>query len=265
MPFPDAPRVIYEKNPLETVICQLQFPAILKISAEAPAAFQDSLRKQYPLFKEKPPLDFAGGLPPEISTLIAKGLPFDIGSTAYDFTSADEEWTVSLSRDFLALTARRYQQWESFREHLNTALQALAKHYSPAFFTRIGLRYRDIIRRSVLGLEGNGWKELLRPQIAGALASPEIADDVERAGHEFLIRLPDGLSHVQAQHGLVQDAGTKEVCYLIDCDFFLQQKTEITDALERLDFLNRNGRLFFRWCITDTLHQAMGPRLIHSH
>jgi uncharacterized protein (TIGR04255 family) len=66
MPFPDAPRVIYEKNPLETVICQLRFPAILQISATPPVAFQDSVRKVYPLFQEKPPLDIAGGCPPTL-------------------------------------------------------------------------------------------------------------------------------------------------------------------------------------------------------
>jgi uncharacterized protein (TIGR04255 family) len=265
MPFPEAPRVIYEKNPLETVICQLQFPAVLKISAAPPVAFQDSVRRAYPLFKEKPPLDIAGGLPPEIANLIAKGLPFSTASTAYDFTSADEKWTLSLSRDFLALTTSRYERWEAFREHLDGALRALMEHYSPAFFTRVGLRYRDIIRRSALGLEGKDWKELLRSHIAGALASTDVAAEVEHTGHEILMRLPDGQSHVLAHHGLVQDAGTKEVCYLIDCDFFLQRKTETTDALRRLNFLNHNGRLFFRWCITDRLHEAMGPRLVHGH
>jgi uncharacterized protein (TIGR04255 family) len=265
MPFPDVPRVIYEKNPLETVICQLQFPAILQISSALPAAFQESMRGTYPLFKEKTLLDLTGGLPPQIASLIAKGLPFNAASTTYEFTSADEQWTLTLARDSLALTARRYERWESFKEHLMEAVQALTEHYSPAFFTRIGLRYRDIIRRSALGLGGSSWKELLRPHIVGALASPDVAEEVVRTGHEILIRLPDGLSHVLAHHGLVQDAGTQEVCYLIDCDFFLEQRTETADAFPRLDFLNYNGRLFFRWCITDALHKAMGPRPVHGN
>jgi uncharacterized protein (TIGR04255 family) len=265
MPFPDAPRVIYEKNPLEAVICQLQFPAVLKISSAPPAAFQDSVREAYPLFKEKPLLDIGGGVPSEIANLLAKGLPFSTGGTAYEFTSADGQWTLSLTRDYLALTARRYERWEMFKEHLQAALQALSEHYAPAFFTRIGLRYRDIIRRSSLGLEGASWKELLCPHIAGALASPDVAAEVEHTAHEVVIRLPDGLSRALAHHGLVQDTGTKEVCYLIDCDFFLDQRTETTDVPARLDFLNYQARLFFRWCITNPLHEAMGPRPIHGH
>jgi hypothetical protein len=44
-PFPESERIIYAKNPLESVICQLRFPAILKISSEPPVEFQETLRK----------------------------------------------------------------------------------------------------------------------------------------------------------------------------------------------------------------------------
>jgi uncharacterized protein (TIGR04255 family) len=265
MSFPEVPRVIYDKNPLEEVICQVQFPTILKIGTHPPAEFQDSVREAYPLLTEKPSVDITADLPSPIANLLAKGWPFGPAGAAFDFSSADGFWTVALTRAFLALTTRRYERWEEFKEHLKGPLQALTEHYSPAFFTRVGLRYRDIIRRSALGLEGVRWKDLLCPHIAGVLASPDAAEDVEHTAHEIVILLPDGLSRVRAHHGLVQDAETKEACYLIDCDFFLDQRTEITDALARLDFLNYQGRLFFRWCITNRLHEAMGPRPIHGH
>ena len=37
-PFPDTPRVVYNKNPLFEVLCQLRFPHILRIETEIPAA-----------------------------------------------------------------------------------------------------------------------------------------------------------------------------------------------------------------------------------
>ena len=42
--FSNEPRCIYRKNQLAEVICQLRFPEILKISAEAPVAFQEAIR-----------------------------------------------------------------------------------------------------------------------------------------------------------------------------------------------------------------------------
>ena len=53
MPFPNVPRVTYRNNPLVQVICQLRFPPILKIDAEVPADFQESIRKDFPKFSER--------------------------------------------------------------------------------------------------------------------------------------------------------------------------------------------------------------------
>ena len=52
MPFPDSERVIYQRNPLLEVICQLRFPSILRIDSEAPAVFQERVRKEYPMYQE---------------------------------------------------------------------------------------------------------------------------------------------------------------------------------------------------------------------
>ncbi len=53
MPFPEVQRVIYRKNPLEQVICQFRFPAILRIDTETPADFQERIRNDFPQFAEQ--------------------------------------------------------------------------------------------------------------------------------------------------------------------------------------------------------------------
>ena len=53
MPFPEVKRVIYKKNPLDRVICQLRFAPILKIDAEIPADFQEMIRADFPNYSEK--------------------------------------------------------------------------------------------------------------------------------------------------------------------------------------------------------------------
>ena len=80
-PFSESERVIYTKNPLESVICQLRFPVILRIGAKPPVEFQEALRKDYPLFREIPPLDIGTGLPPELSTIMSKLLPNPSGES----------------------------------------------------------------------------------------------------------------------------------------------------------------------------------------
>jgi uncharacterized protein (TIGR04255 family) len=70
MLFPDVPRVIYEVNPLEEVICQLRFLPVLKIDTEPPAGFQEEIRAEYPLYESKSPLRLPAGLPSSLVQMI---------------------------------------------------------------------------------------------------------------------------------------------------------------------------------------------------
>jgi uncharacterized protein (TIGR04255 family) len=70
MAFPEAPRVIYEKNPLDEVLCQLRFPTVLKIDAEPPAAFQELIRADYPFYERKPTFKLPPGLPAGVAQMV---------------------------------------------------------------------------------------------------------------------------------------------------------------------------------------------------
>jgi uncharacterized protein (TIGR04255 family) len=265
MPFPDSPRVIYKINPLEQVICQLAYPAILSIASEAPAKFQEVIRKEYPVYAEK--LEGIPELLPEAGQQFPRELMklLSISGTnrLYEFASADGNWTITLTTSSLALTARRYSRWEEFRAHLQSPFDALVSVYSPAFLSRIGLRYQDVIRRSALDLKDTSWLELIQPHIAGVLASPDMQDgSVKSTLSTVEIHLGDGHGLVRIVHGLAEAASNGEICYLIDSDYFTTQRTEIKDALTTLDFFNKQSGRLFRWCITEKLHQKMEPQSI---
>lgn len=82
MPFPPTPRVRYELNPIQEVICQLRYPPILRIGAEAPAAFQEVIRKDYPLYSSvRPELLRGVSLPYAISVTNGGDLGWDHQAT----------------------------------------------------------------------------------------------------------------------------------------------------------------------------------------
>jgi len=263
MPFPESPRVIYEKNPLAEVICQLRFPAILRIDSEIPAEYQERLRDEYPIFSEVAHQDVKLNLPPEIEKLVGAGgsmLSFR-GRATYDFVSADGLWKVQLSREALTLFTGQYERWEQFKDHLKNAVKALVDVYSPSFYTRVGLRYKDVIRRSSLGLSEVEWSELLKPHIAGELSSADIAEDIVFLANQTRVRMENDETQVLINHGLGTNQDN-ERCYLIDSDFSVERRTEVKDALQVLDYFNRQAGRLFRWCITDRLHEAMHPQLL---
>jgi uncharacterized protein (TIGR04255 family) len=257
MPLPTSDRVVYETDTLAEVICQLRFPPILRIEKETPADFQDRIRKEYPLFREQTGIATPPGLPKEIANILKAQQK---QPASYEFLSEDGSHVLTLNRDFLALKSSNYGSWrESFRAKLEASVNALTEVYSPAFFSRIGLRYVNVIDRERLKLKDANWKDLLREHIAGELNDSDIASGIFLLAHETGFLLEDVPGKVTLRHGLSTHEKSGAQAFIIDSDFHIDDRTEIPDAFSRLDEFNiRAGRLF-RWCITDRLHTAMEP------
>jgi len=263
MPFPERKRVVYKKNPLDRVICQLRFPAILRIETEIPAEFQERIRRDFPNFIEKS--EFQVEMPmgtPGQSTL---EFPIQLSpkpNKNYQFSSENESWVFNLTRSFVALTSSNYTRWEQFKVKLSNPLKAFLEIYSPEYFPRIGLRYIDIIKRSKLGLDDVSWNELLQPYVLGMLSTDNVGKNIASYECKNEIKLEDETSVVRIITSLIQETETGEVCFLIDSDFFTTAKTTIDDAINKLDYFNTRGSRLIQWCITERLHNAMEPETL---
>ena len=261
MLFPETERVIYAVNPLEQVICQLRFPTILKIEAETPAGFQERIREQFPQYQEKS--EFAAILPPELVQILSQEVIQSLkpSQKVYEFATNDGSLTVRLSSGFVSLTSSRYERWEGFYGGLQIALYALKEVYAPDHFTRIGLRYRNLIQKDVLELQDAEWPELLSENLIRELATPGIGEAIEDIAYRILLRVGAGPERVHIQHGYAKHPETNQIIgYGIDSDFFVEGETNVADAIDQLVEFNRLNRRLFRWCITDRLHDAMGPQ-----
>ena len=233
MPFPEAKRVIYNKNPLDEVISQLKFQPILQIDKEIPADFQDKIRNFFPKYSETP--ETLVEVPREIRTQvpdeILKNMFPTSGGKNYAFASEDDHWKVNLTRSFVALSTNKYLRWEEFREKIQIVLDALENSYKPSYFTRIGLRYIDIIRRSELKLENENWNFLLNEFVLGVLSSKDIGQHVENFENKYEIRLSDDASIVRVITKFVKYIDNEEIGFMIDSDFYCTERTEIKNAI----------------------------------
>ncbi len=261
MQFPEAERVIYTVNPLEQVICQLRFPPILRIQAETPAGFQEHIRSEFPQYQEK--TEFAAILPPELVQVLNQEEIQSLkpSQKLYVFASSDETLAVGLTSGSVSLTSSNYERWESYIDRLKLVLDALKEEYNPAHFTRIGLRYRNLIQREVLELQDVEWPDLLNKNLVRELATPGMAEAIEDIAHRILLRVDASQVKVHIQHGLARDPDTNQfVGYGIDSDFFIEGETDVDAASDKLVEFNQHNRRLFRWCISDRLHFAMEPR-----
>ena len=265
MTFPESPRVIYKQNPLEEVLCQLRFPTILEIKTVDPAAFQNEIRSRYPLYSKEGDdslLSGSLGLPKEVADIVAQFPIARRESVTHKFLTESSERYISLAPEFLAVTETDYTRWEDFKAQIALAMKAVETEYHPSFYSRIGLRYVDIIDKANIGLSEATWDSLINPAVIGMLGAPDVGDRVREISSIVLIELDDEVVRgggVRVRHGLVKAEDDREV-YKIDVDSFTAERSGSKDVLRILDIFNRLAGNFFRWAITDKLRDALGPR-----
>lgn len=264
MKLPDYKRVIYQKKPLIEVVCQLRFPTILKIGNQDPVEFQEEIRFEYPLFEATKSI----GIPAELFRLIQQiGSPLNSQDPVYNFRTENLKWQLSLNKDFIAISTTDYEKYEDFRAKFKKAVEIFEKIYNPSFYSRVGLKYRDLIVRSNLNLLDKDWTDLIQPWIVDELHNPQFSGSVKTIMKNLLIATDDG--YVQFNHGLVmaQDPESKlqELAYLLDTDLFVEGKIKQDNVWNTLDKFKQTAGQFFRWCITEKLHEAMEPRPIKAN
>lgn len=155
-----AERVKYGRSPLIETIYQLRFPTILSINSEQPVDFQSKIREKYPFFEQTV-------MPEQQMMFSNEGVPSELRIRPinnYQFVTEDGNSKINLTSSFIAFSTVRYDRWEEFSKDIDDILPTFIDIYKPKFYTRIGLRYKDIIIRSKLGLEDKKWTELLKPR-----------------------------------------------------------------------------------------------------
>jgi uncharacterized protein (TIGR04255 family) len=256
MVFPVSERVVYNKNPLTQVICQLRFPPILTILAKEPADFQEKVRSAgYPFYQKT-----VAAVPQEIARVLGQlsipGAP--PASPVHKFLGEDRTSEINLTQEVLAVATTKYLRWQQFESTIRLGMQALEAVYHPAFYLRSGLRYRNIIDRAKLSLGETPWSELVRDQIIGLLADQSLSGRITSVRSQAVIRLETSHEFMSLRHGFVP-LPTGSQGYVIDADFYTDEKQSGESVFDALGRLHREAGNFFRWSILEKLSDALGP------
>ena len=229
----------YHHSPFLTVLCHLQFPPILTISRDLPAAFQEKLRKDFPLFQ--PTQDRRG----------------------YRLGSQDGADAIILTSDSLVVSTNHYSGWQEFQMSIAAAVDALQSCYEPVFCARTSLRFQGLLRPTRYGLTNIQWASLINAKVLGPFSLPGQKGQLQGSRHEVVVTLPPGTNRFRLAHGFVevrepgQAAQPGEPAYLLDQDYFTTQQVEWHALMATLEQFEQEAGEFFRLCVSDHLHQAM--------
>lgn len=268
MRFTRNRRVRYRNNPLEQVVAQVRFSAVLKLLNEPPSAFQEAMLTDYPgvqvIKTEGISFSMMAGSTPQHSTEVS----------AYLFSTADGRYTAEVKAESLTLTTTRYEGWEAFWPRFQRLLETFFGLYPVGQINRIGLRYVDVMDREANGLAGVAWADLICSELLGPLSSGHIPADVVGAAQTFyLLSLDDGAAlSLRAGLGIKQDnpaetgLNSPRQVFVIDSDFHAPREGydfHLSSAIDGLrsrfcDFNVQAGGLF-EWAASERLKSVLGP------
>jgi uncharacterized protein (TIGR04255 family) len=269
MKIEESERIVYAHNPLAEVVCQVRYEPVQETAATGVDEFRaDFAAHGYSNHSTEVSVQFShafnlDGTTPQSPTVTPQGI-------IHHFQSEDGIWRISFGPEFLALTCLKYQSWDEFLPRLLLAIKTLQDPLSMAKPIRLGLRYKDVIEREPLGLNGAAWHELIQPFLLGPMMPDALAagqtvpeQDVGHLLSQSLLRLEGCMLVLQSSLLTAQDEQRR--AFLIDMDFF-NEGTLNPDVLRapeqlgaQLEGLHTYAGALFRRCITERLHHALRP------
>ena len=93
---------------------------------------------------------------------------------------------------------------------------------------------------------------------------PELDGHLDESVGQALIRLPRFGGKVRMNFGIATAVDTAEKSFLIDSDFYSDERTTTDAIYDTLNYFNKQSGRLFRWCVTDRLQDAMRPQPVDS-
>ena len=224
----------YDKNFIRLAVCELRFPTLLELETTAPRIFTRALRSEFPTYEKRTALSAT-----QENTIV--------GATQHTYLSKKSRWTVSVRSTALSLETSRYDSFEDFKKRLAFVLNAAKEMIDSDFFTRVGLRYQNVLPYKRDDISSWVNRDLVAPLAAGTFG------DVDEHWQRVRGVTQEGYSYI-FQHG-VSVGPTPE--YVLDIDFFVED-LQFSDTLQTVEGLHRCAFAMFCWSLGSVAKAQLG-------
>lgn len=226
----------YKRNFLQQAVCELRFPTLMELGeSRPPASLVSALRKEYPHLE----------LGNEVTLGIGVGAAG--ANNTHIFRSAKLTWTVSLKQSAVSIETTAYTDYANMKERVLRVVEAASKIIDSDFFTRIGLRYINVIDSGTNPVDG--W---VNPDLVAPIRSGHFNEINEYAG-KLQVATSDG--GCLLQHGIrlkpQQRGEPVPPDYVLDIDTFRNEVT-LSETGAVLDGMHAQAFNVFDW--------ALGPK-----
>jgi uncharacterized protein (TIGR04255 family) len=234
---PAVPQAHYSKNLIATAVCELRFPVMFELDDGRPSPdFARALRKDYPNYAFRKDIALGEG-----------GMAHVPG---HAFSSKNKKWTIVLRNSALTLETSNYESYEDFESRLAVLIEASQKAIDSDFYTRVGLRYINLL--PVNAPDVSGW---VNPNLAGPLATGVYGDVLELWQR---VRGRTDIGGYNFSHG-VQQAAEGPSKYVLDIDFFRDDAVDLKETRSLVRKLHDQAFSLFVWTLGPKALSHLGP------
>lgn len=226
----------YKRNFLKKAVCELRFPTLLELGGPTPPpSLVNALRKEYPHLEtaNEVTLGFTGST--------------NGSSHVHTFRSAKQTWAISIKQSSLTIETTAYTEYAEMKKRILGIVGAAQKTIDTDFFTRVGLRYINVIETKFD--PADGW---VNPVLVAPIQQRAFANIHEFAGKIFLTAEDGGCL---LQHGIriMPKSKGESVApeYFIDVDTF-RNETALHDVADVIHVMHAQAFDVFDW--------ALGPK-----
>lgn len=226
----------YKRNFLRQAVCELRFPTLMELGgSRPPAAFVSALRKEYPHLE------------------LANEVTFGIGAGGAEsnhthiFRSSKLKWSVSLKQNAVTVETSNYSEYADLKQRVLYVVKAARSVIDSDFFTRVGLRYINVIE---CGSDDpvSGW---VNPDLIAPMHNENFTGISEYAGRLSLLAADGGCL---LQHGLqlVNTGRSKPLKpeYVVDIDAY-RNEVDVEHVEMAIDIMHAQAFDIFDWSLGD--------------
>lgn len=229
----------FERNFIKTATCELRFPILLDLENRPPAKLASALRKEYPHYDKHANVNVRPGAGP-VET-----------ENLYVFSARGGSWSVTFKSSSIALETNQYSGFKEFSERLSDVLNKTDAVIDSDFFTRVGLRYINI-----LPVDQEDLKDWVNEALVGPLVGRNYGK-VDIFHQEVVGRSEHG--SFSFRHGIGGGKEPGKTHYVIDFDFFKEDVPE-DEAEQLVERLHEEGFSFFLWTLGTKGIERLGQR-----
>lgn len=237
----------FPRNFIRQAVCELRFPTLMSLGgAKPPEKFVAALRKRFPISET-------------INEVTVGAGQSSVTSHAHQFKSTKLVWTASLKQSAVVLESMRYSTYADFRERAQDVLDAALLVIDSDFFTRVGLRYINVVPTDEAPMTEWINPALVQPLIGhGFTGISEFAGKLAMSAEDGGCLLQHGVSIKGDEPGPTQ----RPPDYVIDIDTY-RVDIPAGDVMSILDANHRQAFSLFSWALgsrAKALLQVDSPR-----